>query len=87
MHYIFVLSILYIFRDISTARHVVLSFVFLLKLIVKLLELVGKSVREARDFEEQFDLVVFGSFISCSYVLSLRGSEGLMLNLATLKKH
>ena len=54
---------------------------------VKLLSLVSKYVREATSIEEQFDLVVFGSFITCSYVLSLRGSEGTMINLATLNKH
>ena len=56
-------------------------------LIVKLLVMIEKKVRESQDIKEQFDLIVFGSFIVFSYVLSLRGSEGTMINLSTIVKY
>lgn len=52
-----------------------------------MLSMVEKNIREADTIEEQFDLVGFGSFIVDSYVLSLRGSEGAMINLSTIEKY
>ena len=57
------------------------------ELILKLLDLLAKQVNEAEKLEDQFDVIVFGSFIIYSYVLSLRGVEGTMINLATLVKY
>ena len=57
------------------------------KLIVCLLTMVGQLINETEKIEDQFELVVFGSFIVCSHVLSLRGSEGMMVNLSTLRKY
>lgn len=56
-------------------------------LIIKLLTMLEKNVRESQDIKEQFDLIVFGSYVVFSYVLSLRGSEGIMINLSTIVKH
>ena len=55
--------------------------------IVKLAALLEKRVKEAPELKDQFELIVFGTFIVLSYALSLRGSEGTMLNLSTIWKH
>jgi len=57
------------------------------ELIVKLLSLITQQIQEAEQLKDQFDLVVFGNFVVFSYVLSLRGSEGAMLNLSTMAKY
>ena len=56
-------------------------------LVVKLLGLLAKNIQSAEDIKTQFDLVVFGSFVACSCVLSLRGSEGAMINLTAIGKY
>ena len=53
-------------------------------LIITLLDRVNLDCRELKSQEEKFDKIVFGTHVVISYVLSLRGSEGLMLNLTAL---
>ena len=36
--------------------------------------------------ESRFDLILFGAYVVVSYVISLWGSEGLMINLTTIQK-
>jgi len=57
------------------------------ELIVSLLGLIGKQVRRLENIRDQFDLIVFGNFVVFSYILSLRGSEGLMINLSAIRKY
>ena len=54
--------------------------------ITALLNAILSDLSEVKSQEEKFAKVVFGTYVVISYVLSLRGSEGLMLNLATLGK-
>ena len=55
-------------------------------LIASLLKKLLLDVDRTNLEKEKFDLIIFGSYLVVSYVLSLRGSEGLMLNLTTIKK-
>jgi len=59
-----------------------LSTAIIKKMTVVLKEEIGNS----KDKTERFNLIVFGFYIVISYVLSLRGSEGLMVDLSTLIK-
>ena len=56
-------------------------------LILGLLKMLENHVREAMEITNQFDRIVFGTFLVLSHVLSLRGSEGTMLNLSAVVKH
>lgn len=55
-------------------------------LIVRLLEEVRNEITRAEDRSSKFDLVVFGSYVTISYLISLRGSEGLMIDLAVINR-
>ena len=57
------------------------------KLITSLLGMIEEQIKDAERIEDQFELIVFGSFIIYSCVLSLRGDEGTMVNLASLVKY
>ena len=54
--------------------------------IMEVLDTIRKDLLETNDRKERFTLIVFASCIVYSYVLSLRGSEGLMLNLTSTMK-
>ena len=54
-------------------------------LIVAILQEVMKDY-ENSDKHTKFDLIVFGSYLVVSYVISLRGSEGLMLDLSVINR-
>ena len=56
------------------------------EIIVKVLELVRRDIRETKNLDRKFTLVIFGVYVAVSYVMSLRGSEGLMINLSTINK-
>ena len=34
----------------------------------------------------KFDLVIFGSYVVIGYIISLRGSKGLMIDLAVINR-
>ena len=55
-------------------------------LIVSLANRLMRMCSEASDKEEKFNLVVFGSYVVVTYVISLRGSEGLMLDLTVINR-
>ena len=55
-------------------------------LILCMLSRVGSRINEARKIEDQFHLVVFSCFIIHSCILSLRGVEGMMVNLSMIIK-
>lgn len=55
-------------------------------LITTLLKNIRREVERTNSEEEKFDLVIFGAYFVISYVLSLRGSEGLIANLTALNK-
>ena len=56
------------------------------EIIVKILDQIRRDVRSATLTTEKFDLILFGSYLTLSYVISLRGSEGLMLDLTTMRR-
>jgi len=56
------------------------------ELIVNILKLARKDIYSATDRQAKFDIVIFGTYVAVAYVLSLRGSEGLMLNLSSINK-
>ena len=55
-------------------------------LIVRILKRIEEEVSITVSKEEKFDGIIFGTYVMISYVLSLRGSEGLMLNLSALTR-
>ena len=55
-------------------------------LILALLNKVISDVHNLKSQEGKFDRIIFGRHVVISYVLSLRSSEGLMLNLTALIK-
>ena len=57
-----------------------------IELIVEILELSDVSAREAKDLKEQFDVIVLQTFVVLLCILSIRGSEGAMLNLPAALK-
>ena len=56
------------------------------RLMIETLDAIRKDLLKTKDRKERFTLIVFASYIVYSYVLSLRGSGGLMLNLASIIK-
>jgi hypothetical protein len=57
------------------------------ELIVKLLEAVDQAILEAASTGEMHKWIAFHSYFSCAYAVSLRGTEGLLLDLAGLRRH
>ena len=55
-------------------------------LIVSLLKTLQEEILVTNSDMERFDFIIFGVHVVISYVLSLRGSEGLMLNLTSTSK-
>ena len=55
-------------------------------LIARILKRIEEEVSITVSKEEKFDGIIFGTYVMISYVLSLRGSEGLMLNLSALTR-
>jgi len=55
-------------------------------LVLRLIEEVRNGISTAQDRASKFDLVIFGSYVVISYVISLRGSEGLMIDLAVINR-
>ena len=55
-------------------------------IIARMLDLALSEVAMTSTKEDKFDLIIFGSHMVTSHVLSLRGNEGLMLNLATIEQ-
>lgn len=55
-------------------------------IIIKLLRILECKVERADTEEEKFNLVIFGSYIIIFYVLWIRESEGLMINLTGINK-
>ena len=56
------------------------------ELIKRIMDLVKKEVTDSKNRVETFNLIVFAFYMVLSYVLSLRGSECVMLDLAALNK-
>jgi hypothetical protein len=59
------------------------------ELILVLLEQIKDKASEAQGTadDERLDWLVYGTYITVTYVLSLRGTEGLLLDLEGLRKH
>ena len=53
-------------------------------LILEVLRSVERDIGSTQLAVDRFRLIVFGAYVALSYVLSLRGVEGLMLNLSTI---
>jgi len=53
-------------------------------LVVHLLKEVRNEITRAMNRTAKFDLVIFGSYVVISYIISLRGSKGLMIDLAVI---
>ena len=56
------------------------------RLVAKLLEQLEESILEASTNDEAFRLVMMGTFYATTYALSLRGPEGLLLDLDGMNK-
>ena len=56
------------------------------QLITEMLNSIKGDLKDTANRNEKFRLIVFGAYIIYSYVLSLRGSEGLMINLTAIRK-
>ena len=56
------------------------------EIITKMLRLIREDALKTQSRQVKFNVIIFGVYIAISYVLSLRGSEGLMLNLTTIVK-
>ena len=55
-------------------------------LITFLLERILKEHRVSNSAKIKFDLIIFGAYVVISYVISLRGSEGLMVDLTAINR-
>ena len=55
-------------------------------LIIALLHGISEELAKEESIIERFDLIIFGCCVVISHVLSLRGSEGLMLDLTAITK-
>ena len=55
-------------------------------LIVRLLEHVLQDILIAESNQEKYNLVICGFYVTFTYVTSLRGSEGFMLNLTIMRE-
>ena len=60
---------------------------FSLKLMLKVLEESEKALDTSEDSEEEHRWCVFIRYITVTYVISLRGNEGFLLDLEGLNKH
>ena len=57
-----------------------------MKIIISLLKIITNEINLEKDDIEKFNLIMFEGCVFISDVLSFRGSEGLMLNLSTIRK-
>jgi len=57
------------------------------KLIIELLTKTEERISEAEEDEVKHDWMVFSTYITISYVISLRGPEGFLLDLDGLNRH
>jgi hypothetical protein len=57
------------------------------ELIIEVLNRINQKVIDENQPENKHSLVVLGSYIAITYVLSLRGPEGLLLDLAGLRRY
>ena len=57
-----------------------------MELIISLLKIITNEINLEKEYIEEFDLIIFGGCVVMSHVLSLRGSERLMLNMPTIRK-
>jgi len=57
-----------------------------MELIIILMSRLTQACLDAVDKKKKFEIVVFGTYIIISYVLSLRGSEELMLDLTVVNR-
>jgi len=56
------------------------------ELIIRVLDDVLVEVHRSEAKDQKFECIVFGAYVVIGYVLSLRGSEGLMVNLSTINR-
>jgi len=56
------------------------------ELIIILASRLTQACLNAVDKKKKFEIIVFGTYIVVSYILSLRGSEGLMLDLTVVNR-
>lgn len=54
---------------------------FGINLILSILELVNSRILEASSVETKHNWIVFGTYLAVTYVMSLRGTEGLLLDI------
>jgi hypothetical protein len=57
------------------------------RLLLLVLELVNRKIESATSGGEEANWIVFGTYVVITYVVSLRGSEGLLLDLQGLLEH
>ena len=55
-------------------------------LITKMLDETLRSVEASESKQKKFEGIVFGTYVVMCYVISLRGSEGLMMNLTAINR-
>ena len=58
-----------------------------IELLLNLIELVEDKILTSSDSTEIHDWIVFSAYVTVSYVISLRGPEGRLLDLGGLKRH
>ena len=68
-------------RIVHIQRH---SLALSVGLIVGIERSIREDIKMSTDKEERFQLMLFGDYLVISYVLSLRGNEGLMLDVSRL---
>ena len=57
-----------------------------LELMLAVLEMTESRINDAVSVEEAHRWIVFHAYATTSYVISLRGTEGLLIDLATLNR-
>lgn len=60
---------------------------FSVDLVVHTLELTKAKIAESRNADKQHDWIVFGAYFALTYVMSLRGVEGLLLDISGMLEH
>ena len=56
-------------------------------LLKRLISEIENGILETEDSEDKHFLIVFSCYICVAYVVSLRGSEGLLLDLDGMKRN
>lgn len=57
------------------------------KLIMGFFHVIESRIRDAKDQKSKHDLIIFSTYCAVSYVLSLRGDEGFLLDVKELRNN